>query len=140
MNESASQPNPEQTPENDAYTGPFKNKHMENAFYWAAQAAGWLTDGPNAGLGGRYYVEVVAGQPVIVLDESFNDETTKALVDGLREYNFPASIKSREMRNENRRIFIQPNDTRLTANYVDGWREWDSHDGFSDTNPTHSNT
>lgn len=99
----------------------FADERMANAYYWAAQADAWLTDGPNAGLEGRYTVEVLAGKPTIVLDDSFNAETTAALVNGLREYGFPSPIRTRELEAETRVFISEPSDDRL---YVDLDPEW----------------
>lgn len=120
--------------------GGFTDDRMADAWFWAAQADGWMTDGPNAGLEGHYYVTVLAGQAVIVLDgEKFDHESNvTALVSALHDYDFPASITSREMETANEtRIFIEPDDTRLSSYYVDEWREWEPDSEFSDTEPGH---
>ena len=109
----------------------FRDKRMENAYYWAAQAAGWLENGPNAGIDGRYYVEIIGGKPVVVLDDSWNEETMMAIVDGLREYNFPNPIRIRELADEYRLFISEPSDERLKSNYDSGWRDFTVRGGFN---------
>jgi hypothetical protein len=110
--------------------GDFKNRRMENAHYWAAQADGWMTDGPNAGLDGRYYVEIIGGKPVIVLDGSFNGDAVEALVDSLREYGFPTPIQVTELAEETRIFISEPSDHRLSATYDHDWRAFETTGGF----------
>lgn len=109
-------------------TQQFKSQRMENAAYWAAQTEGWLIDGPNAGPAERSHVEIIGGSPVLVLDETWNEETMKAILDGLREYGWPNPIKVNEMDrmdDESYRLFIsEPSDERLLSNYDDEWREY----------------
>lgn len=100
---------------------------MENAQYWAAQVAGWLRNGPNAGIDGRYEVEVIGGRPVVALDDSWNEETATALRDGLREANFPGHIEVTEQAVEQSvsfRVFVmEPSDDRLVSDWYEGdWR------------------
>lgn len=103
----------------------FKNKRMENACYWAAQLEGWLIDGPNT-VADRCTVEVEAGQPILVMDDSFNEELVKAMKDGLLEYGFPRDLTVRDLtdRYDEWRIFMFPTDDRLKSNWDDSWREW----------------
>lgn len=112
----------------------FRSKRMENAYYWAAQADGWMENGPNAGIEGTYYVEIIGGRPVIVLDDTWNAETTSAIVESLREYGFPRSIETNELSDGSgrRTVFLtEPTDDRLTADYYPGdWREYEVRGGF----------
>ena len=112
----------------------FKNERMENAFYWAAQASGWMVDGPNAGIGGTYYVTVFGGKPTIVFDgDEWNEETVEAVRDGLREIDFPEPMTLRELDEEWRLFINEPNDDLLISNYVDDWTAWETQNSFSDT-------
>jgi hypothetical protein len=122
------------TRNNDTYEGTFKNKRMENAYYWAAQAAGWLKNGPNAGIDGRYYVEVIGGKPVVVLDDSFTESAVKAGKDSLLGANFPAPIRIRELDDEWRLFISEPSDDRLVSSYYEGdWRDFEVQGGFDST-------
>lgn len=109
-----------------------KNDRMENAWYWAAQARGWMVDGPNAGLGGTYYVEVRAGAPVIVLDESWSEHNANVLCNSLAEYGFP-DVDVKQMRDGGFRLFMEPSEDRLSSRYVAEWREWEPETDFSET-------
>lgn len=105
---------------------------MENATYWAAQLARWMVDGPNAGLQGTYYVEIGAGQPILVLDgERFGQETVNHLKNSLIGHGFPDStIRNR---GDHWRLFLEPEDSRLKSPYDADWREFESHDDYADT-------
>jgi hypothetical protein len=118
--------------EADDYTGSFKDKHMENAHYWAAQALWWMKEGPNAGIDGRYYVEIIGGKPVIVMDDSWNEDTVNAVKDGLRDYGFPLPLNERELDDEWRLFVSKPTDERLVSGDAD-WREFESQTDFEDT-------
>lgn len=107
------------------------DQRMENAYYWAAQAEGWMKNGPNAGIEGRYYVEIIGGRPVVVLDDTFNAETAKAVKDGLRDHGFPLPIRTTELDDEIRLFVMEPTDERLVSSLYDGdWREFDVTGGF----------
>lgn len=125
----------ESTPVYKDEDGNFTDDRMRNAFYWAAQLAGWMIDGPNAGVRGRYYVEVKAGKPILVLDDSFHESCVEAITTALIDYNFPPSIEARKLQIEDGwRIFInEPTSDRLYSNYIDNWRAWESHSSFEDT-------
>lgn len=106
---------------------PQMDDQMENAQYWAAQVDGWLRNGPNAGIDGRYEVQIIGGRPVVALDDSWNEETAWALRDGLRTDGFPGHIKVTEQSAESDvsyRVFLmEPSDDRLTGGwYDDDWR------------------
>jgi hypothetical protein len=124
--------------------GGFTSVRMRNAVYWAAQADGWIQNGPNAGIQDRTYIEVIGGKPVIVLDKSWNDETTKALVDGLRADGFPDALTIRKCEDETR-VFIEPSENRLdnwlTANWYEGdWRDYDVTGSFNDADSDYNHS
>lgn len=117
--------------------GEFTNERMANAWYWGAQVAGWLSDGPNT-IDGDHYVEIIGGDVVIALDgEKFNQDSAQALISGLRGHGFPEVDVHRELQTRNEyRIFIAPTDDRLVSNYISEWKQWEPHDGFEDTEPS----
>jgi len=103
--------------------------HMKNAQYWAAQVEGWLKNGPNGGIDGRYEVEIIGGRPVVALDNSWNEETATALRDGLRMDGFPGHIKLTRQTVEDGvsyRVYVMdPSDDRLVSDWYEGdWREF----------------
>lgn len=112
----------------------YKNKRMENAHYWAAQLLGWMKDGPNAGLRGTYYVDVVAGQPVLVMDgDAWNLSKISAIKTALRDYGFPQSLRVTDLTDDygQYRLFIKdPTDKRFPTDwYPGGWRTFEPTGG-----------
>jgi hypothetical protein len=113
----------------------FRNYHMRSAYYWAAQIDGWMTDGPNAGLEGQYYVQVMAGKPILVLDK---DEFTEEIVDHMKRsligHGFPDTVRKRE-RDDEWRLFVEEHtDAKwLQSNYEPEWRAFESQTDFEDT-------
>lgn len=124
----------EQTTETDEITT-FRTDRMRDAHYWAAQLRGWFRYGPNGGIDGTYYVEIIGGRPVAVFDDTWNESKTQAVVDGLREHNFPEPLRVKHMEmNDNMRLFImEPTDDRLNSNFIDNWRAFDSASTFADS-------
>ncbi|AFD02286.1 head protein [Haloarcula hispanica icosahedral virus 2] len=117
----------------------YKNKRMENAHYWAAQLLGWMKNGPNAGIRGTYYVDVVGGKPVLVMDgDEWNESSIDAVVDGLREVDFPEPLRvTTDDTGGNHRLFIsEPSDDRLTSNYHPDWQDFEPTGGDQGTPAT----
>lgn len=120
----------------------FKNQHMRSAYYWAAQVNAWMTDGPNAGHEGCYYVQVRAGKPILVLDKSYSEEVVNHFRDSLDALIFDngfleggdQTVTMRELDDE-WRLFVEGHtDTDwLVSNYDDEWREFEGHTDFEDT-------
>jgi len=107
-----------------------QNKRMENARYWAAELLGWMKEGPNAGIRGTYYVDVVAGKPVLVMDsEHWNRSTVKAIKDALKEYGFPTSTNVVELDDEWRLFIESPPGGRLNTRYHPNWEEFEPTGG-----------
>jgi hypothetical protein len=109
----------------------YRNEQMENAHYWAAQLLGWMKRGPNAGLRGSYYVDIVAGQPVLVMDKSWSRPKVRAIWDGLRDAGFPQPMEQKQLADTHYRIFIEePTDDRLASSWYPGdWREYEPYGG-----------
>lgn len=107
-----------------------QTNRMENAHYWAAELLGWMKEGPNAGIRGTYYVDVVAGKPVLVMDsEDWNRPTVKAIKDSLKEYGFPRSTKVSELDGEWRLFIESPPSDRLKTAFHPNWREFEPTGG-----------
>lgn len=114
------------------YKMEFRSKRMENAYYWAAQARGFMLE-QVIGLDGDWYVEVVAGTPTIVMRD-FPDGAIEALEIQWMDYGFPtedlvfgssAAWERRELEDETR-LFVTPTDDRLLSNLVNDWEDFES--------------
>lgn len=104
--------------------GNFTDDRMKNAFYWTAQLRGWMIEGPHAGIGGTYCVEIQAGKPIVVLDKpEWGESKVKALIDSMRDYDFPRTT-TKELDDEFR-VFVEPSSDRPTSDYADKWKHID---------------
>ncbi|AGC65537.1 head protein [Haloarcula hispanica virus PH1] len=114
------------------YDGPYKNQRMEDAHYWAAQLVGWMKNGPNAGLRGSYYVDILAGKPVLVMDDTWLESNVDAIKTEMRNVGFPSPIREKEMDDGGWRLFIREptNGDRLPTSYYPGdWRDFETTGG-----------
>ena len=112
----------------------FKDDRMRDAWYWAAQMSGWMND-ETAGVEGTYYVEIIGGRPILVMDgDSWDEEKVKHVRDCLRGRNFPVEMKYKQIQNGNWRLFImEPDSSRLVSNYVNNWESFEIQKDFSET-------
>lgn len=117
--------------EGDDYQGEYKNKRMENAHYWAAQLLGWMKEGPNAGLRGTYYVDIIGGKPVLVMSpEKWDYDKAKTIKDALRDEDFPQPIRINEGDDATRLFISEPTDDRLVTDWhPEGWRSFEATGG-----------
>lgn len=107
------------------YQGPFRTKRMANAYYWAHQAEGFMTE-QVTGLEDEWYVTIIGGRPVIVLSDTFPDGGVDALETELHTYNFPPGWTRRHLDNGETRLFLKPSDKRSVASLAEGnWRDFD---------------
>lgn len=115
----------------DEYKGQFKNKRMENAHYWAAQARSVMDD--NNDPTDWYYVQIRAGRPVIAAKKDKATEQTRRDVRyNLMDFGFDGDQVPAANWNElddEWRLFIEPTDERLTTAPSD-WKEFEDGDGF----------
>jgi len=108
----------------------FKSDRMENAHYWAAQLLGWMKEGPNAGLRGTYYVDIVGGKPVLVMDaDEWNTSKVDAIEASMRDYGFPSSISVSTGSDAIRLFISEPTDDRLPSSYHPDWRSFEATGG-----------
>lgn len=131
-------PEPDPEPEPEPTPDDFDSKRMENAYFWAAQWRGWMVKGPNAGLGGTYYVEIMAGQPILVTDETWRESHVDAIVESMHDHGFPriepVDWKESTVDGEGWRVFMDPpTDDRLPSYYVNNWKEIDPTSSFDET-------
>jgi len=111
----------------------YKDERMKNAHYWAAQILGWMKNGPNAGLRGTYYVDVIGGKPVLVMDAAeWNETNVMAIKDGLRDYDFPLAIRVKELDGEFPLFVSEPTDDRLVSELHPDWRDFKPPGGDAD--------
>jgi hypothetical protein len=109
------------------YGGNFRKDRMRDAHYWAAQARGFMEE-QVIGLAGEWYVEIMAGDAIIVVSDEFPDGGVEALQGELRNHGFPEETVRELERYDETRLFITPTDDRLTANLGrDDW--WNFENG-----------
>lgn len=107
-------------------TTEFQTERMKNAHYWAAQARGFMDEQVH-GLEGEHYVEIQAGQAIIVMSDEFPEGGIDGLENELHDHGFPADWTRRELPKYNEtRLFIQPTRDRLKSNFVDDWQEFEN--------------
>lgn len=125
----------EEENEDDPDAVEFKNQRMENAYYWAAQLRAFMNKHTTATEGDEYYVEIMAGKPILVVDLDFEwgiDALTSAWVDeGFPTeegaWNAKPAWNKRKLSADKCgwsdnggeiRCFVEPSDERLQAPFV----------------------
>jgi hypothetical protein len=109
----------------------FDKQRIADAYYWAAQAQGFLDEtihGPN-----DYGVAIVGGKVVIFIGDKLPDGSVDTLEYELADHGFPLGW-SRSPCENGERLYLIPTDKRLVSQHEEDWQEFENDLGAIESN------